>query len=169
MEEAERTYPWIAKDLQYGSQHKLQNYDICFPRPLKESPVDKTLWVLYVPPISPILCRTHLESSRLKPLHHSLCRSQPIYCKTKPLNGYATASSTAAPGATQHKTKPRSTPPSPNYSRRTPLHHPLTLSNISPPSSPSTTGSPPTHPPMTPEIPRYGSSTQRTFAISNSR
>jgi hypothetical protein len=45
---SDRTYPWIDRDAVYGSQHKLQNYDICLPRPLEESPVESTVWVLYV-------------------------------------------------------------------------------------------------------------------------
>lgn len=45
---AERTYPWIERDTLYGLQHRLQSFDICLPRPLEESPVGKTVWVLYV-------------------------------------------------------------------------------------------------------------------------
>jgi hypothetical protein len=44
----ERTYPWIERDMVYGLQHRLQNFDICLPRPLEESPIEKTVWVLYV-------------------------------------------------------------------------------------------------------------------------
>lgn len=48
MQMAERTYPWIERDSLYGIQHRLQNFDICLPRPLEESPVESTAWVLYV-------------------------------------------------------------------------------------------------------------------------
>ena len=46
---AERTYPWIERDTVYNLQHELQNFDICLPRPLEESPIESTVWVLYVP------------------------------------------------------------------------------------------------------------------------
>lgn len=52
MEQEERMYPWIERDTPYGLQHALQNFDICLPRPLEESPKESTVWVLYVPRIS---------------------------------------------------------------------------------------------------------------------
>jgi hypothetical protein len=43
-----RTYPWHEKGNVYGIQHALQNYDICLPRPLKQSRKEDSVWVMYV-------------------------------------------------------------------------------------------------------------------------
>jgi len=45
---AERTYPWIERDTVYNLQHELQNFDICLPRPLEESPIESTVWVFFL-------------------------------------------------------------------------------------------------------------------------
>ncbi|KIW01011.1 uncharacterized protein PV09_07528 [Verruconis gallopava] len=42
------SFPRFERDGVYGSQHELQNYDVCLPRPLEESSPERTVWVIFI-------------------------------------------------------------------------------------------------------------------------